>query len=91
MAKAHLGDVALQRMRHAAGTVAAGGEPPIPSPRKYLPPGRVSKVQLSVFFEKPVRKQLRALGLEHDKTLQDLLREAINDLFAKYGRPEIAE
>jgi hypothetical protein len=30
------------------------------------------------------------LAAEHDTTIQALLAEAMNDLFAKYGKPEIA-
>jgi antitoxin-like ribbon-helix-helix protein len=30
------------------------------------------------------------LAAEHETTIQTLLAEAMNDLFAKYGKPEIA-
>jgi len=30
------------------------------------------------------------LAADRDTTIQDLLAEALNDLFAKYGKPEIA-
>jgi Antitoxin-like ribbon-helix-helix len=90
MSKPVLGDVALQQLRRAGNPVTPAVEAPATT-RKYLPPGRVTRVAITGFFEKPVKKQLRTIGLEHDKTLQDLLREAINDLFAKYNRPEIAE
>jgi hypothetical protein len=41
-------------------------------------------------FPKPVRDQLKILGIQQDKTMQDLIAEVFNDLFAKYGKPEIA-
>jgi hypothetical protein len=87
---AQLGEVELQKLRRTANgaTTPPVGEPPR---RAYVAPGRVTKTPLTAFFEKPVKKQLRKIGLEHDKTLQTLLREAVNDLFAKYGQPEIAE
>jgi hypothetical protein len=37
-----------------------------------------------------VKKQLRILAADRDTTIQDLLAEALNDLFAKHGKPEIA-
>jgi hypothetical protein len=37
-----------------------------------------------------VKRQLRILAADRDTTIQDLLAEALNDLFAKHGRPEIA-
>jgi len=84
-----LGDVALDGLRRAAGRPSAPVEQA--KPKVYDPPGRRTKVVITGFFDKPVRRQLRALGVEHDKTVQMLLTEAINDLFAKYRRPEIAE
>jgi len=35
-------------------------------------------------------KQFKLLALQQDKTTQDMLIEAINDLFAKYGLSRIA-
>ncbi len=36
-------------------------------------------------------KQFKLLAVQHDKTTQTLLIEAINDLFAKYGLSRIAD
>jgi hypothetical protein len=33
---------------------------------------------------------LRALAVERRTTVQDLMAEALNDLFAKHGKPEVA-
>jgi hypothetical protein len=41
-------------------------------------------------FPKQVRDELKTLAIERDTTLQLLMAEAFNDLFAKYGKPEIA-
>jgi Antitoxin-like ribbon-helix-helix len=89
MSKPVLGEVPLGLRRAAGQVVAPAGKPA--KPKVYDPPGRRTKVVVAAFFDKPVRRQLRALGVEHDKTVQALLTEAINDLFAKYRRPEIAE
>ena len=36
------------------------------------------------------KRQLRILAAEIDSTQQDLMTEALNDLFAKHGKPPIA-
>jgi hypothetical protein len=45
---------------------------------------------ITLHFPKQVRKQLKILAVEHETTLHNLAAEALNDLFAKYGKPEIA-
>jgi hypothetical protein len=42
------------------------------------------------YFPPAVKKQLRIMAAEGDTTIQRLLAEALNDFFAKYGKPEIA-
>jgi ribosomal protein L16/L10AE len=37
-----------------------------------------------------VRKQLKMLSIETDKSQQELFAEALNMLFAHYGKPQIA-
>jgi hypothetical protein len=54
------------------------------------PPSRLGKKTIAGHFDPAVSRQLRALGLEHDRTVQDLLSEALNGLFEKYGKPPIA-
>jgi hypothetical protein len=55
-------------------------------------PGRAVKTNITGYFDKPVKIQLKTIGLETgDRTIQELLAEAINDLFAKYKKPEIAK
>lgn len=53
-------------------------------------PSRVGKKTVAAHFDPAVSKQLKQLGLERDSSTQALLREAINDLFTKYGKPPIA-
>ena len=53
-------------------------------------PSRIGKKTIAAHFDPAVSKQLKQLGLERDSSTQALLREAINDLFAKYGKPPIA-
>lgn len=53
------------------------------SPR---PPSRQGKKAVGGFFDDAKWKKLKMIGLEHDKTMQELLSEATDDLIAKYER-----
>ena len=53
-------------------------------------PSRVGKKTVAAHFDPAVSRQLKQIGIERDRSTQDLLREAINDLFTKYGKPPIA-
>ncbi len=52
---------------------------------------RVNKASVTGYFAPVVRGQLRKLAADNDTTIQALLGEALNDLFAKHGLPEIVE
>ena len=52
--------------------------------------GRGGTSPITVHFPKQVRDQLKILAVQNNTTLHSLVAEAFNDLFAKYGRPEIA-
>jgi hypothetical protein len=60
------------------------------SDNPHFRPGRAGKSNVTGYFPQEVKRQLRLISAEHDKTIQKLLAEALNDLFAKYGKPEIA-
>jgi hypothetical protein len=51
---------------------------------------RVGKKKVTASLNPDAHKQLRQLGLDRDMTNEDLLTEAINDLFKKYGKRPIA-
>lgn len=51
---------------------------------------RAGTAPITGHFPKQVRDQLKILAIERGSTLQNLMAEAYNDLFAKYGKPEIA-
>lgn len=53
-------------------------------------PGRAGTSPITVHFPKQVRDQLKILAVQNNKTLHSLVAESFNDLFAKYGKPEIA-
>lgn len=55
-------------------------------------PLKVGKTITKFTFDLPTvaKKQLALMSIEMDKSQKDLLAEAINDLFEKYGKPTIA-
>ncbi len=53
-------------------------------------PSRIGKKPVTGFFEPAVSRQLKRLGLDHERTMQELIQEALNDLFRKYEQPPIA-
>lgn len=54
------------------------------------PPSRAGKRAIGAHFEPNVQRQLRILAAEMDRTTQDLIGEALNDLFRKYNKSAIA-
>jgi hypothetical protein len=62
------------------------------SPRllRAVAPSRAGKKPITGFFEPEVSRQIKKVALEKDKTMQELLQEALNDLFRKYDLPPIA-
>jgi hypothetical protein len=73
----------------AALSLAAGHSKPAED-AEGVAPSRVGRVQIAGFFSKETSKQLRQLALDTDGTVQSLLTEALNDLFAKHSVPPIA-
>lgn len=71
-------------------------EPPAPkSAAKDLAtpnvqPNRKGKKAVAGYFDPVVSRQLKLIALEKDRDLQDVLAEAFNDLFEKYGKATIA-
>jgi len=65
-------------------------QPPEDSQVRQVRTGREGKSNVTGYFPPEVKKQLRLLAAERNTTIQDLLAEALNDLFAKNGKPELA-
>lgn len=76
--------------------------PPVPAPEIAAQPAaaanqpraraasREGKRGKLVYLTEAAEKQLSYMGLEQDKTQQALMVEAVNLLFAHYGRDQIA-
>ena len=64
--------------------------PTAPPPERAGRPDRSGKRLIGGYFDMPVSQQLRILAAERNTTIQELLRESLNDLFQKYGKSRIA-
>lgn len=53
-------------------------------------PSRIGKKALIGYFDPGVSKQLKQMALNTDSSVQELLREALNDFFQKHKKPGIA-
>jgi hypothetical protein len=53
----------------------------------YRPPSREGKRAAVAWLEPEAIKQLNLHAIQHDRKVQDILVEAINDWFAKEGLP----
>ena len=61
-----------------------------PKAATVRPPSSQGAVQIAAFFPEDVRAQLKIVAAEQRRDVQDLLAEALNLIFVKYGKPEIA-
>ena len=62
-----------------------------PEPRAHRAPSRRGRKAVTIYLDTAAHRQLRMLGLETDRSGQDLLVEALNDLFQKHGKARIAD
>ena len=61
-----------------------------PAPQPFRARTREGKKMIAAPVDPAARQQLKVLAAELDRKAEDLIREAIRDLFAKYGKPPIA-
>jgi hypothetical protein len=88
-----LADTAGSTRKKAA--LAAAGNDDVPAgssepKKKPAGQGRAGTVPITVHHPKQVRDQLKILAVQQSKSLHTMVAEAFNDLFSKYGKPEIA-
>lgn len=62
---------------------------PMPAPRPLQPSRRQTKA-ITVHFPEEVRRQLKSLAGEQGRAVEDMVAEALNLMFARYRKPEIA-
>ena len=73
----------------AAETPASAA--PAADPKPSVPPSRQGKKGVTFYLEPPGWKELRNLSMDTETSAADLMVEATNLLFEKYGRPRIAK
>ena len=56
----------------------------------HRPPSRHGRKSITVYLDAAAHRQLRLLALEQDSSAQQMVADAINDLFQKHGKPRIA-
>jgi hypothetical protein len=74
----------------AASAAAPTGAAAEAAPRMGKARSRQGAVQIAAFFPEEVRTQLKVLAAEQRRDIQDLMGEALNLIFVKYGKAEIA-
>jgi antitoxin-like ribbon-helix-helix protein len=62
---------------------------PQPRPKAVAASSRGALKPIQINAPAEVYKQIRTMGIEQDKNMHELLFEALNDLFTKYGKPEL--
>jgi hypothetical protein len=88
-ALAESGQSRRRQPQQTAEVSEGSAQDPQPQARGQAP-SRQGTRPITGHFPKDVRDQLKILAIERDQTVQGLLAEALNDLFAKYGKAEIA-
>ena len=61
---------------------------PKSEPKLYFAATRFGKKQITVPLDPPEHKRLKHLAIELERTVEDLMREALGDLLAKYPEPD---
>ena len=77
-----------------AGEVAPESSSPsiiTPAPRPQAAPAvRRGTKAITVHFPENVRRQLKSLAAEEGRSMEDMVAEALNLLFARHRKPELA-
>jgi hypothetical protein len=84
---------ALAQAAHGAGSAKlVPGAPKQVGAVSGAKPYRAGRVNITGYFDPAVKQSIRLIQSKHpDRTVQELLAEALNDLFAKYNVPQTAE
>lgn len=80
----------LQQSQPAADSVQPAKVRPASTDGASVVQSRVGKVNVSAYFPPEVKSSLRLVQAKRGGKIQDLLAEALNMLFTKYGVPEAA-
>lgn len=81
-------------LRSSGAAVAAEPSPEVSSVSPELRLANSSSRQgtkaITVHFPEDVRRQLKSMAAEEGRSMEDMVAEALNLLFVRYRRPELA-
>ncbi len=81
---------AAQNTSAAAGAVETEPLMNTARPRPFKAATRVGKKMIAAPIDPAAHRQLKMLAAELGRKSEDMVREAIRDLFVKHGKPPIA-
>lgn len=88
--KKKLSEVISQKKQHEETVVKSNGDVMEKAAREKLPPSRRGKKQIGGHFDPEVSRQLKIVAAREDKTIEQVLGDAINEYFERRGIPPIA-
>ncbi len=77
----------------SAMQLVSGRAQPVAPPESaapYVAPSRVGMKAKTFFLNPSAMRQLKQLALDQGTSEQDILVQALNDMFRKHGKPEVA-
>lgn len=82
--------VAMKQATSKVANLSTEEATPTPATNTEAPASRQGKKIISGHFDPAVSRQLKQIALDKGTTVQNLLRESLNDLFEKHGQKPIA-
>lgn len=82
---------ALDRPKAKPGTAAQARSSAGGVPAGYEAPSRRGKVAITAYLSPDYKASFRLIQAKTDRSLQDLIAEAFDDLFAKRGVPTVRD
>jgi hypothetical protein len=80
----------MQGLKANTSAATLDREPPPAQEARRVPQTRVGTKLIGGHFAEEVSVALKVIAAENRTTVQDLMAEAINGIFAKYNKPQIA-
>jgi hypothetical protein len=82
---------AIRKAAHGTGEEASAPQPaPVAADARPLKARtREGKKMIAAPVDPAAHRQLKMLAAEQSRAAEDLIREALRDLFSKYGKPAI--
>jgi len=78
-----------EALNHSAGNKPSSEDVSTPTPTRCA--ARQEKKLIGGHFDREVHQQLKLMSFEEDCSIQSLLGEALDYLFEKRGKPQIAQ